>query len=630
MKAKLRIAFFTCDWNFELVETTLHGAARFAQDHQEVQICVFDCFGKEVANPRSMMEYGIYTLPDLEAFDGLLIQSNQIVLGEIRTRLEKRIDRVGIPAMAIDCPMKSCTLVGVDNYQSQKDIALHVIRQHGAKNLVYLTGLESNDSPEGVQRREGFLDACAECGIPEENIRIYHGNWLIAFGEKTAKDLLAVDGKMPDAIICANDEMAQGVIDILQENGLDVPDDVIVTGYDCLSSGQLSRPRLTTVSRDYESLTYKSLEQLVAQIGGEPVKDKVSMDYDLIFAESCGCHSEMDRDTLRRQFFRQTRFLKRFYMIQDAMAEELFNANDLPELMDTIEKYHFVLGVEDLYLCMNDFYFESYDKKKWRTNTGAFSDRMYLVAQANREKEPDERHIYDTFGRKELISDEILERERFLMFYPLHYNTDSIGYIVLTGISEAAKMNLHESIFSFIEIAIENVRKKGQLQQLNAVLGDLYVHDALTGLYNRFGYHRYAEDIYRQILARGEDAQILFVDMDDMKKINDVHGHEAGDLAITETARILKEASGGGDFLMRYGGDEFLLIASGATGSLQERIHEKIRCFNESGAAPFRLSLSIGTYLVKNRESKSLDECVHEADTRMYQYKDIKKRAGRV
>ncbi len=629
MKAKMRIAFFTCDWNFELVETTLHGAARFAQDHQDVQICVFDCFGKEVANPRTMMEYGIYTLPDLEAFDGLLVQANQIVLGEIRARLEKRIERVGIPAVAVDCPMKGCTLVGVDNYQSQKDIALHVLRHHGAKKLVYLTGLESNDSPEGVQRRDGFLDACKECGIPDEDIRIFHGNWLIAFGEQTAKTILTSGEPLPDAIVCANDEMAQGVIDILQESGLDVPDDVIVTGYDCIYSGQLLRPRLTTVSRDYERLTYQALELLVGEIEGEPVKNCVSMDYSLVFAESCGCKTEMDRDILRRQYLRQIRFMKRFYMLQDAMAEELFNANDLPELMDTIERYHFVLGVEDLYLCMNDYYLESYDKKKWRTNTGNFSDRMYLVAQANPVKQPDERHIYDKFGRKELISDEILERERFLMFYPLHYNADSIGYIVLTGISEAAKMNLHESIFSFFEIAIENVRKKGQLQNLNAVLGDLYVHDALTGLYNRFGYHRYAEDMYRQILSRGEDAQILFVDMDDMKQINDEHGHEAGDLAITETARILKEVSAGSDFLMRYGGDEFLIIASGATGSLQERIHEKIRCFNESKATPFSLSLSIGTYVVKNGESRSLDKCIHEADARMYQYKDMKKRAGR-
>ena len=627
MTPKTRIAFFTCDWNFELVESTLHGALNFVNDHKDVQICVFDCFGKEVPNPRSLMEYGIYKLPDLEGFDGLLVQSNQIVLGEIRKRIEERINALRIPAMAIDCPMKGTHFVGVDNYISQKELTLHLIRDHKVRTLAYITGLETNASPEAEQRRDGFLDACAEEGIPEENIRVFHGNWLMVSGEQMAQELLSCGEPLPDAVVCGNDEMAQGAIDVLQDNGIRVPEDVLVTGYDCISSGQLSTPRLTTVSRDYESLTYTALDRLLCVINGEPVHPVDNFGYQLVKAESCGCVCETERDSLRRQFFWQTRFLKRFYTMQDAMAEELFDSRDLPDLMDTIEKYHFILGVDDLYLCMNDYYFDNYEKKKWRMNTGGFSDRMYLVAHGKRTTAPDQRHIYDSFGRKELLSDTVLEKERFLMFYPLHYNTDSIGYIVLNGISDAAKLKLHESIFSFIEIAIENVRKKVQLQQLNSVLDDLYVHDALTGLYNRFGFHRYAEDVYQEIIRSGSDAQILFVDMDDMKLINDRYGHEAGDLAITETSRILKECCTKGDFLMRYGGDEFLIIASCENGYLQESIHEKIKTFNRSGAAPFTLTLSIGTYVVKNWESLSLDECIREADARMYKYKEMKKKS---
>ena len=68
-----RIAFFTADWNYELVEATLRGIRRFVDEHENVRLCVFDCFGKETDSPTDRSEYAIYDLPDLKQFDGILI-----------------------------------------------------------------------------------------------------------------------------------------------------------------------------------------------------------------------------------------------------------------------------------------------------------------------------------------------------------------------------------------------------------------------------------------------------------------------------------------------------------------------------------------------------------------------------
>ena len=139
-----RIAFFTVDWNYELVESTLHGLKRFVDDHPNVHLCVFDCFGKDLDNAKDRSEYAIFDLADLSRFDGLLVQGNQIVLDRVRRELEQRISRIGIPAVTIDCPMKGCTLMAVDNRAAQRDIAAHVIERHGARRLVYLTGNTDN------------------------------------------------------------------------------------------------------------------------------------------------------------------------------------------------------------------------------------------------------------------------------------------------------------------------------------------------------------------------------------------------------------------------------------------------------------------------------------------------------
>ena len=92
-----RIAFLTVDWNYELVEKTLHGLKQYTEDHPNVQICVFDCFGKDLGNEKDRSEYAIFGLPDLEQFDGLLVQANQIVLRQARQNVEKAITDAGIP-----------------------------------------------------------------------------------------------------------------------------------------------------------------------------------------------------------------------------------------------------------------------------------------------------------------------------------------------------------------------------------------------------------------------------------------------------------------------------------------------------------------------------------------------------
>ena len=165
-----RIAFFTADWNYELVETTLQGLKRYVDDHENVHLCVFDCFGKDQDTPKDRSEYAIFNLPDLREFDGLLVQSSQIVLNRVRQEITSRIALSGIPTVTIDCPIEGGTLISVDNRRAMRDITDHVICAHGARRLAHLTGILGNGCPEGQQRRDGFLDACKENGIPREDV----------------------------------------------------------------------------------------------------------------------------------------------------------------------------------------------------------------------------------------------------------------------------------------------------------------------------------------------------------------------------------------------------------------------------------------------------------------------------
>ena len=625
-QGRFRIAFLTVDWNYELVENTLHGLLQYTVDHPDVQICVFDCFGKDLGNDKDRSEYAIFRLPDLSGFDGMLIQSNQIIWNKARKEVEQLVTESGIPAVAIGCELEGCTLVHFDNQKAQYAMAEHMIREHGTRRLVYLTGNMENGSPEGQERLDGFLGACRDNGIPDSNVEIIRGTWRTADGVSVARRWLRNKDPLPDAFICANDEMALGLIETLQESGVRVPRDVLVCGFDNLTSAELASPRLSTVHTDHSRMDYFAADVLMRRIRDGINRDRIPFNYELICSESCGCHNVPRRGVIRDLYFQQTRFLRSFYVQQDQMAEDLFEAEDLPDLMRIISQNHTIFGCNRIYLCVNEYYYDNYDKNMWPNLAEGFDTTMVLYCD-----EPDAHADINgmvRFPTSSLLPDRLMEKERFLMFYPLHYNTYSIGYVALNGISAAAKLNLHESIFNFLEIAFENVRKKGLLHNLNESLDDLYVHDALTGLYNRFGLDRFGQQRYDDLLASEGSVQILFIDMDDMKSINDRFGHESGDAALKSAARILQRTCSADAFIMRYGGDEFIIIDTGRTRHLEDLIRTAAEEYNRTSGMPYSLGFSIGVIRTDVSERIPMDECIKNADSLMYRIKQKKKSAA--
>ncbi|MCR4907530.1 MAG: GGDEF domain-containing protein [Lachnospiraceae bacterium] len=622
---KYRIAYFTSDWNYEIVGTTLRGLKKYTEDHEDVSLCVFDCFGKFENTVVNRTEFDIINLPNLRQFNGVLIQANQIVNDNARDQLKKRIEEAKLPAVSIEVPMEGCVCLGTDNYSAMREMVEHLLDVHFVSRLAFVEGLEGN--PEADNRKKAFSDVCSERGIKTEDIRYFKGGWMQEDGRAVGHEVLKTPSNLPDAIVCANDEMAFGVMEVLQASGINIPNDVIVTGFDDITSSALYQPRLTTLSRDYALIAYHGMDKLISMIEGNEEPDESDSAYHCVFSESCGCRSgaEEEFSMIKSRFFRTNRFMKDYYMIQEKLVASLFESDRLPDIMNTVERNYEVFGCDNIYLCINDFYFDNYEKSTWRNRARTFSDHMILAAEGTPLRRPDTNHVYSRFPTDELLPEKILERERFMVFYPLHYNTYSIGFIALNGVSPAAEANLLESTFTFFDIAIENVRKKYIMKSLNGMLDSLYVRDSLTGLYNRFGLERYGKQMYDRIVRRGQQAQFFFIDMDNMKLINDVYGHEVGDEAIRTVAELLAGICGNDGFLMRFGGDEFLIIADEGVSNMRFAIEKGVRDINDEGRHSFELSLSVGEYRTDGITRRSLEECITAADEKMYEVKKQKK-----
>jgi diguanylate cyclase (GGDEF)-like protein len=158
---------------------------------------------------------------------------------------------------------------------------------------------------------------------------------------------------------------------------------------------------------------------------------------------------------------------------------------------------------------------------------------------------------------------------------------------------------------------------------------NLSLTDELTGLYNRRGFTLLAEQEMK--LARREKRSMLlfYGDLDDLKAINDTHGHAQGDLALKELASILKAIFREADILARFGGDELVILAVDASMESAEILSRRIRLALERGNQqedrPYPLSLSLGFSHYDPEAPRTVSELIAQADGRMYQQKQEKK-----
>jgi diguanylate cyclase (GGDEF)-like protein/PAS domain S-box-containing protein len=163
-------------------------------------------------------------------------------------------------------------------------------------------------------------------------------------------------------------------------------------------------------------------------------------------------------------------------------------------------------------------------------------------------------------------------------------------------------------------------------------LRNLSLHDDLTGLYNRRGWLELARQGLRLAMREKRNAAVIFADLNGMKEINDVHGHEAGDNALQDTARILRGACREVDVIARFGGDEFVVFAldfaDTGLAALRARAQAAIAEQNLSALRPFRLSLSLGAAFFRGNSAETIEELLDRADTEMYERKRARRENG--
>jgi diguanylate cyclase (GGDEF)-like protein/PAS domain S-box-containing protein len=169
-----------------------------------------------------------------------------------------------------------------------------------------------------------------------------------------------------------------------------------------------------------------------------------------------------------------------------------------------------------------------------------------------------------------------------------------------------------------------------ELKQAENKLRDMSLTDELTGLYNRRGFLNFIEQYMRIAKRQMKKVFMLYADVDNLKTINDEFGHNEGDIALRESAIILKETFRESDIIARVGGDEFAVISLETSQAdvhgVIARLQENLALFNAKRNGEYDLSMSWGISYFDPESLCSLDDVLFQADKSMYEQKKSKKK----
>lgn len=590
---------------------------------------IFTSLDGENLGSYALGEESILQIPNYDSFDGIIFASDTYISQELCQKILDKLKSLSCPIVEIAVKDPCFPAVSLENSTMAGDLTAHFLTVHHASRVCYLgcqsePGISSlretyyREALEKHGKQPGEYDIC-HCGYEEDDI-----NGALAF---------FCQAGTPKAVVCYNDRLALLFLAAALAAGYRVPQDIAVTGFDDTPDGRNAHPMLTTVSFPVYELGAAAVENLVALLRKNSGDISPIVSAQTLIRNSCGCSHAQDTNAV---FFTQTlssRIASLESSILDSMnmSASLQHITDLDAGLDLLET--FISQIEncrEFYLCLySDWDSVSSHILALTNNEEAVADTGTILmkfAIKNGKRLPE-----CSYHKKNLLPDYVYEESDCAYIYiPLYFETKKFGYLALAYEGNRIdhqfrlvqwQMNINQMLQSICE-----ARRTGMLVSR---LEDIYMKDALTGLYNRHGYHHFEEPFLDHAVSEGLSVTAFMIDMDGLKKINDTYGHSEGDFAIQVLGQAIESTAAEGDLCAHFSGDEFQILAAGLSEKDAKKRLEAIAAYldsyNRLSSKKYDISCSCGYASAEpspDFTEEHVQELFSQADRNMYLEKE--------
>lgn len=252
-------------------------------------------FGNDTGDDYDYQFNVVYDYTQFGKVDALIISYGTLCIfleNEDKYTFLKRFE--GIPYVIVEERDETHrgTSIIADNYNGMYEVVEHLVRDHGYREFTYLSGPRGNT--DATERKSAFLDVLKKYNIPFDEDRIEYGDYSSCV--ETQVNRLLDDYPQMEAMVCANDLMADTAYRECSRRGLSVGNDIAVTGYDDWDVAESMNPPLTTVLQNSYDMGYNAVSGAIDLIMGRPTRS-VIVPAQVKYRASCGC-GEIRRNIL--------------------------------------------------------------------------------------------------------------------------------------------------------------------------------------------------------------------------------------------------------------------------------------------------------------------------------------------
>ena len=240
--------------------------------------------------PGEKTSFGLYDLAKPDQFDGLILTAD-VAYGVSPESVNVLRDVFGnIPIVTQSVEVPGAAIFIPDNENGMRAAVRHLIKEHGYKRIAFIRGIPGQIDAE--QRFQAYQDELRAHDLRYDERLVVDGDYTNEAGRAAIKTLLEDRSLRFQAIVAANDRMAFGALEALQQHGVRVPDDVAVTGFDDLREAQATGVPLTTVRQSFYTAGKQAFEALLKCIDGDTIPRTTLTPTQLLVRWSCGCLPE--------------------------------------------------------------------------------------------------------------------------------------------------------------------------------------------------------------------------------------------------------------------------------------------------------------------------------------------------
>ncbi len=562
----------------------------------------------------------VYDLIDHDTIDALVIHYDSFYNKAVAQDIIIRAKTHNTPVVILNGEADGCWSIADDYDDAFVALMAHVISDHNVTDTFFIAG-KKDDDPISDRRIACYKKALAHCGLQFDESRVAYGEYWNA-PTQTIINTLIRSGELPQAIFCANDNMAFAACDELRNNGYNVPEDVIVTGFDGLPEAEHFSPQLTTCCENIENLAQLTVEALNAIFEGE-APQKLLNRFTPRISESCGCKKLCSDDfrVVAADLHKTLHEMEDHEDFEYNWIDRMLGIKEFSDLYDNIAGC--MLG--NSYVCLNADFIASILESKQENKDSVFADELIVIPSKYTSKASVKT---ESMKLSDIVpyADSWANDKTTYIINSVYAGNEVCGYYAVKTDNVIYNRHKIKRVHKTINISFTIAMNHFRQVKLRSSIERASLTNPITGMPNLKGAIKWFEKFGEEDKNRGMPLSISVYGLPKYTYILENYGLDAAEEAVRLTSESLRMANPTDCFVAHISDDEFIVInyysdpntIGDTIGMATSAFFSLIEGFNSSSGKEYFVEVNCGCIVLDSGWNGSLESYVKFANSEMY------------